>query len=187
MPSPALEEGEDTTGFANTASPDHTEIADESPQFYQLVTPPADVQNIRAKARPAWRLKALTVLVAVSALATYFYRPQEASVTEKTVVTAPAQEAPPPAVAAVVAAPIMTPASEAVSPRTITTLPRATVKPDPDKTIAMAPPGAGPAPQPVRPTTMADTTARPTPPLLKECPDAVAALGICNQSKPEKP
>ena len=56
-----------------------------------------------------------------------------------------------------------------------------------DNTIAMAPPGAGPAPQPVRPTTRADTTARPTPLLLKECPDAVAALGICNQSKPEKP
>lgn len=188
MPPPVLEEGDGTTGFANTTSPDHAEMTDESPQFYQLVTPQSDVQNIRAKARPAWRLKALTVLVAVSALATYFYRPQEAPVTKKPVVAAPAQEAPPTAVSAVVAAPLIAQPLEAVSSHTITASPRTTVKPDPDKTIAVAPTGAGPAPQQVRPTTMADITARPTPPLLKECPDAVAALGFCNQgSKQEKP
>lgn len=186
LSSPLLEES--TTGFANTASPDHAGMTDQPPQFYQLVTPQNEVQNIRAKTRSAWRPKALAAVVAASALAAYFYWPQQKPVVNEPVATAPVQEAPPTAVSAVVAAPAIAQPMEAASSHATTAPPRATIKSTPDKTIAMAPPGAGPAPQPVLPTTMADTTARPMPSLLKECPDAVAALGVCNPgAKPEKP
>lgn len=159
---------ENITGFANTASPEQAGIADEPPQFYQLVSPQSHVQDIHAKDRPAWRLKALTAVMAVSAVAAYFYRPKEL---------------PPATVSAVVVAPEIAPAlPPATPPPTITGLPHAAIKPDPDTTIAQDPPGAGPARPPLLPTTSAETTERPTPPLLKECPDAVAVLGLCNQS-----
>jgi ribosomal protein L40E len=179
---------ESVTGFANTASPDQIGMTEETPQFYQLVTPQGDVQDIRSKGRPAWRLKALASVIAVSALAAYYYKPHLKPAAKEQLVESPAQSAPTTPVAVMTAAPTIAPPSDITQSHTSPAATRDTSKVSPDRTIAMAPPGAGPATPPILPPPMADTQARPTPPLLRECPEAVATLGICSQStNPEKP
>jgi ribosomal protein L40E len=173
---------ESVTGFANTASPDQIGMTEETPQFYQLVTPQSDIQDIRSKGRPSWRLKALTTVIAVSVLAAYYYKPHLKPSTREQLVEAPAQTAPTTPVAVATATPTIAPTTDLpqsnTTPAPLHTISKASM----DRTIAMAPPGAGPATPPILPPTMADNRAQPTPPLLKECPDAVATLGICNQS-----
>ncbi len=162
-------------------------IAREPTPFPESVAPPVnDTVSFRHWAtaigsRRAVRIAAVAILLLAIVMSGEYYSEQSAEFTKTQGVIPFAPNMSDTAISGVATAPaVATPVAGASVP----------VDPPPkivagtsslDKTLSLAPPGAGVArtTRPL-PVTEAEVMPRQDPPVFRECPDAVAALGFCN-------
>jgi hypothetical protein len=141
------------------------------------------------KSRRTLRIAAAVVLLAAIVMSGDYYSEQSAEFTKTQGVipfgpsvpgTMLSGAATAPTVATKLAVPAPVPVP--VVPNAVTPKPAASPS-EPGKTLSRAPPMAGPAVT-ARPSVASepDVTSRQDPPVFKECPDAVAALGFCSSS-----
>ena len=194
QPAPAMLDHEAVYPALNNAgvggSPVEHQPEDPTPAWPEpppvAATVSSELAATATGSRRRWRVAVAALVLGVMAMSAYEYFAPSAQRAPTPGVKQPVPGEPMPAGTApsAVAPPID---AALTSTETMPKLARGTD--GPDKAPALAPPGAGAA-LAVRPApaTDAEVKSRQTPPIFEDCPQAVAALGLCNpDTKQEKP